>query len=124
MRSASYISNLVRLACVLALVIVGFAHRPASADPASMPAHVLPDGTYASLCIGDHDDTPGEARDFGCDACRLASAVLIPAPLSVESVAIVLSGEVKVFERRHRLARALYPPSSGPRAPPSGSMFL
>lgn len=127
MRGASTILNgLLRLACVLALVMVGFAHKPVSAYPAQAlaAAYQLPDGTYASICFDDdHAGAPHTAKDFGCDACRLTGAILVPAPPSVSGLAIAFAGEVKVFERRQRLSRALYPPSSGPRAPPAGSMF-
>lgn len=126
MRPASYICGLLRLACVFALVMVGFAHKPVPAYPADprLPAYELPDGTYASLCIDDHGTKPHGAKDYGCEACRLAGATLVPAPPSLDGIKIAFSGEVKVFERRQRLARALYPPSSGPRAPPACSMFV
>lgn len=115
--------SVLRLACVIALVSVGFAHKPVSAYPAQapIPVYELPDGTFASICFADHDSKPHTLKDFGCDACRLSSAILVPMPPCLSGQAISFSGEVRIFERRGRLARALYPPSSGPRAPPSAS---
>jgi hypothetical protein len=115
----------LRLACVFALVMVGFAHRTVSAYPleAQMPVYQLPDGTFASICLDDHGTKPTGSKDPGCEACRLSGALLVPAPPCVAGLAIAYSHEVRVFERRQRLARALYPPNSGPRAPPIGLMF-
>lgn len=126
MRGASTIlRGLLRFACVFALVMVGFAHKPVSAYPAAaqMPAYQLPDGTFASICFDDHGSKPHAAKNFGCDACRLTNAVLLPAVPAIGGLAIAFAEEVTVIERRQRLARSLYPPSTGPRAPPASSMF-
>ena len=115
----------LRLICVLALVMVGFAHKPVLANlaDARMPAYELPDGSFASICFADHDSEPEASKDFGCDACRLSSAILVAAPPCINGLALAYPEEMHVFERRQRLARALYPPGSGPRAPPAGLMF-
>jgi hypothetical protein len=123
--ASTILRSLLRFACVFALVMVGFAHKPVPAYPATaqISAYQLPDGTFASICFDDHDSRPHAAKDFGCDACRLTNAVLLPAVPAVGGLAIAFAEEVTVIERRQRLARALYPPSTGPRAPPTSSMF-
>lgn len=127
MRKASAVlDGFFRFACVFALVMIGFAHTPASAYPndALAFAYQLPDGTFAPLCQDDHDSSkPHAVKDTGCEACRLAAAILLPAPADVAHIEVFLSEEVKVFERRQRTGRALYPPNTGPRAPPAISMF-
>jgi hypothetical protein len=126
MRGASgIVKGFIRFACVFALVMIGFAHKPISAYAfgIDMAAYQLPDGTYGSICFDDHDTKPHDAKGNGCDACRLTNAILLPATADAGSMAIAFAEEVKVIERRQRLARALYPPSSGPRAPPAISMF-
>lgn len=125
-KASDMLRGILRLACVIALVMVGFVHKPVSAYPAEaqMPVYALPDGTFASICLADHDFKPHALKDFGCDACRLASAILVPLPPTVQAAAIVFAEQAKVFERRQHLARPLYPPSSRPRAPPlAASIF-
>jgi hypothetical protein len=118
----------IRLACVIALVMVGFSHKPVAADPASIQfaAYVLPDGKLPTLCINDTATQPekGMLHDQGCDACRLVAAILMPEPPSVASQAVAFSTVTHVAERQYNLMRALYPPSSGPRAPPASVILV
>lgn len=117
------IANLIRLICVLALVMVGFAHKPVAADPVSVQfaAYILPDGKLPTLCLNDTSTQPGKdmPHDHGCDACRLAAAILMPEPPHLGAQAVAFAVVAHVAERQYHLTRALYPPSSGPRAPPS-----
>lgn len=124
--AASIIAGFLRFASVLALVMIGFAHQPVAAYPneARIPAYELPDGSYASLCIGDHDSKPHTTKDFGCDACRLTSAILVPQAPMVGQIALAAGERTRLLERAYRLSCSLYPPSSGPRAPPAISMFV
>lgn len=119
------LSGFLRLICVLALMMVGFAHQPmaVAAPSASLPVYTLPDGSVATLCIPGEDSSPRQAASRMCEACCLVNAALLPSPPSVGDIAILHSTEVKVFVREHRLAKALYPPSSGPRAPPVDPAF-
>ena len=126
MRNASgVLGGILRLACVMALVMIGFAHKPLSAYPldAQIPHYQLPDGSFASICADNEDAKPNGTRDIGCEACRLANGVAVPMPPSLGGIAFAFSHEVKVFERRQLLVMARYPPSSGPRAPPASLMF-
>lgn len=125
-RTLTGLAAALRIISVFALVMIGFAHKPVFAYPtdAASSQYQLPDGTYASLCIDDHHNNQNAGKDLGCEACRLAGGVVLPTPVDQHGVALILSEEVKVFERRQRLSRSLYPPSSGPRAPPARQMFI
>jgi hypothetical protein len=117
---ATSLAKAVRLLCVLCLVMIGFAHKPVEAAAAgNIPVYVLPDGSVAEICNpGDHDKSPAKAENHGCDACRLSSTALLPTPNDHRSQPLAYAQIVKVQERQYRLARQIYPPSSGPRAPP------
>ncbi|SOC86281.1 hypothetical protein SAMN05421890_4807 [Ensifer adhaerens] len=88
----------VRMMIVVALTMIGFAHKPVMAGevPASVlyAAYTLPDGTLPVLCItvtGDEDKASapkGTMRDYGCDACRLAASILTAEPPVLEGSAI------------------------------------
>jgi hypothetical protein len=122
------IMKAVRLLCAIALLSVGFMHKPVVSYAASAPqnqAYQLPDGTFADLCtIHAGDQHKGKRADHGCEACRLSASVLVPEPMlqngDILRVAteIALSGRVDII--RHRL----YPPNSGPRAPPFPLMTI
>ncbi|CAN7689781.1 hypothetical protein [Rhizobium sp. LjRoot254] len=123
--STTSLAKAVRLLCVLCLVMIGFAHKPVEAASAgNIPVYVLPDGSIASICIpGDHDQSPAKAASHGCDACRLSSTALLPTPQDHCGQPLAYAQIVKVQERQYRLARQIYPPSSGPRAPPHAVMM-
>lgn len=86
---------MMRIFIIVALTMIGFAHKPVSAElPASVQyaAYTLPDGTLPVLCVtvtGDEDmgdAGKGAGHYHGCDACRLAGTVLVPdAPMLVGS---------------------------------------
>jgi hypothetical protein len=87
----------VRAMIVVALTMIGFAHKPVAAElPASIQyaAYTLPDGTLPILCVtvtGDEDisgQPKGAAHSYGCDACRLAASVLVPEPPSIVAHAV------------------------------------
>jgi hypothetical protein len=116
------LSVVTRLICALALMMVAFAHQPLAADPVALQfsAYILPDGTLPTLCVTDNGAQPvkGVVHDHGCDACRVAAAILMPEPPRLGAQAIEFANVTRIVERQYRLTRALYPPSSGPRAPP------
>jgi len=116
----------VRLLCALAVVFVGFGAQPAISNsdqltPAELAQYRLPDGTLPIFCITYRDadgKAHGEVHIPGCYLCQTAPAALLPAapvfdyghlPFVFARLAAPLS---VAFHRR------LYPPNSGPRAPP------
>jgi hypothetical protein len=86
--------KLLRILCAALMLSLGFAHKPvnaALAAPALDEAYRLPDGTFAEICFGhaegvlvvDGHSVPGHtdiAAALFCEACLLASSILIPAP--------------------------------------------
>lgn len=119
------LTKAVRLLCVLCLVMIGFAHKPIEITSSnSLPVYLLPDGSIASICApDDHDKSPAKAESHGCDACRLSSTALLPTLADHCGQPLAYAQIVKVQERQYRLARQIYPPSSGPRAPPHTVMM-
>jgi hypothetical protein len=118
-RTATSLSRFLRLICVFALMMVGFAHQPmtATASP-SMPVYTLPDGSVATLCLPGDDSMPKQIAGGRCEACCLVNAALLPSAPTMGGIAVLHSTQVNVFVREHRMVQALYPPNSGPRAPP------
>jgi len=118
----------LRILCAVALVFVGFAHQvPAAAagdlGPAELAQYVLPDGTLPTLCVtvtdksdqGQHD----KAHSHGCEACRISASTLLPTPTDVAGAPIPFAVTVELPIRAEAFHRQLFPPNTGPRAPPS-----
>ncbi|MBY3185976.1 hypothetical protein [Rhizobium laguerreae] len=118
----------LRILCAVALVFVGFAHQlPAAAagefDPAKLAQYALPDGTLPTLCVTTTDksgqDQHDKAHSHGCEACRISTSILLPAPTDIAGAAIPFSAAVELPIRTEAYHRQLFPPNTGPRAPPS-----
>ncbi|WP_092574727.1 hypothetical protein [Rhizobium lusitanum] len=117
---------LVRILCAMALLSVGFAHQPivAVADeisPIELAQYRLPDGSFPVLCVTYKDadgKVHGKAFTPGCEACRIASAAVLPAPPSDICGRFSSIREDIVVAKSEAFHRQLYPPNSGPRAPP------
>ena len=113
----------LRILCAVALLSVGFAHRPVMAanapSAAELAQYVLPDGTLPDLCLdGMVDGKAKHAMPGKCEACRIGSAMLVPAPadlsgamLAFRRVAALPLVEEALHSRRER-------PGAPPRAPP------
>ncbi|MBB4478895.1 DUF2946 family protein [Rhizobium etli] len=123
----------LRILCAVALAFVGFAHQtPASAagtfDPAELAQYVLPDGSLPTLCVTITDesgtdksgtDKHHKAHSHDCEACRIGAATLLPAPTDVAGAPIGFAVVVELPIRAEAFHRQLFPPNTGPRAPPS-----
>lgn len=118
----------LRILCVVALVFVGFAHQvPVAAagefDPAELAQFVLPDGTLPTHCVTTTDtsgqDQHDKAHSHGCEACRISVSILLPAPTDIAGSAIHFAATVELPIRTEAFHRQLFPPNTGPRAPPS-----
>ncbi len=116
----------VRILCAVALLFVGFAHQPvvATADeisPLEIAQYRLPDGSLPILCITYKDadgKVHGKAYAPGCETCRIASAAVLPTPSTdVYERLVSPRGEI-VVAKSEAFYRQLYPPNTGPRAPP------
>jgi hypothetical protein len=118
----------VRILCALALVFIGFGHQvPALAadelSPAELAQYVLPDGTLPTLCVTVTDESGKEhgkiAHLQGCEACSLSASVLLPTPSDAVGVRMGFLARVELPPRAEAFYRQLFPPNTGPRAPPS-----
>jgi hypothetical protein len=121
----SRLAMATRLIAAFALLIIGFAHQPIIANPLALQfaAYTLPDGTLPVFCLTDDGSQPakdgkGAIHDHGCDACRLSASVLLPTPPGLSGQPFRFATVRLVTGNHFRLIRALYPPNSGPRAPP------
>jgi hypothetical protein len=116
----------MRILCAIGLVFVGFAHQPpiSAADeltPAQLAQYRLPDGTLPILCV-TYKDADGKTHNKthapGCEACRIAAAVVLPAPPTDVGEHLAFVGEDIFLPKTEAFHRRLYPPNTGPRAPP------
>ncbi|TIX91401.1 hypothetical protein [Rhizobium sp. P44RR-XXIV] len=117
---------LVRILCAMALLSVGFAHRPAVSaaelTPLELAQYRLPDGTLPVLCVTERTpDGKEHSKAYmpGCEACRISAAILLPTPPTDICEHLAFVREDVVVPRSETFRRQLYPPNSGPRAPPA-----
>jgi hypothetical protein len=117
---------MTRILCALALVFVGFAHQPSvsNADeltPTELAQYQLPDGTLPVLCVtykGADGKEHSKAHAPECEACRISSAVLLPPPPTDVCEHLAFIGQDVLAPKTEAFHRQLYPPNTGPRAPP------
>lgn len=118
----------VRIICAIALLLVGFAHQPpaiamAGTQPLALAAYALPDGTIPDICFsedGSHGDRHGPELSV-CDACIIASSILLPSPADVAGRRLALTLAVIEPQQAETVRRRLFPPNAAPRAPPLSS---
>lgn len=85
-RNHNTLNTVTRLLCVIALLLVGFAHRMPAASPqpdVDLSAYALPNGTLPVICQSPSgtQDGSGKAVFFSdCGFCRLASTAILPVP--------------------------------------------
>lgn len=116
----------VRLLCALALLFVGFAHQPpvirTSSGTIDVSQYILPDGSLPVFCITDNGDggqEPGKMHMVhGCEACQISASILIPAPADATGQALQFAAVASQNTAIEIFRRPLYPPNTGPRAPP------
>ena len=124
---AADMARLVRILCAIALLCVGFAHKPvvveAALAPSEIAAYTLPDGTLPVLCLpGDDGDGKTKSHDpgTGCEVCRLASSMVVPQPCDTIVLALCTAIEALLPIRHEAFHRQLFPPNTYPRGPPAG----
>ena len=125
-RGSEKAAVMVRMLCVIALVCLSFAHRPALAaplSPAELAAMTLPDGTIADICFSDgvvHGKTKG-AFGRNCEACRIGAGLLLPRPADVAGhlIAFAKVGDRPLIEAAVHGHR--FQPGAPPTAPPHPS---
>lgn len=110
---------LTRMLCAIAILSLGLAHKPPQVMAAAIEtaALVLPDGTYADICLSDSAIKHPSATLY-CEACVLAGSTLLLQP---EAGAWLLSSFPSLYnaqkpEVAHLVQQAVERPRS--RAPP------
>lgn len=117
----------MRLVCAIALLFAGFAHQVPVIEKdgvkIDVAEYVLPDGTLPIFCITDNGDPAQKhkMRMEGCQACHLNASILLPAPADVQGSAVSFIAAVAAPFRMTMFIRPLFPPNTGPRAPPVSS---
>ena len=118
-------ASALRILCAVALLCVGFAHKPpviGSATPPGIPAseiaqYTLPDGTVPTLCLPTSGDDSHD-HGSGCEACRLTASIMLPPPPVTAGERIAMPIDAFVPVRDEAFHRQLFPPNAAPRAPP------
>lgn len=103
---------ILRILCAMVFLSAGFGHRTpaAMATDVQSIAYVLPDGSFADLCIADQGQKHAMSTS-DCEACRLSSAVLLPEPsdqswlIARFASHVIVAPSESVNRSRHRLER-------------------
>lgn len=120
----------LRLLCALALLFVGFVHRPMIIDigqnsPNEIVQFALPDGTLPTLCISFKRGEDGNGHQngmSGCEACRLTATALLPTPADTTGEPIFRAIEGRTERSTDSFYRQVFPSNTSARGPPSGSI--
>lgn len=111
----------LRILCAVALLFVGFAHKPASATAPSvleLAQYVLPDGTLPDICLNDMVGKVKHTAPIKCEACRIAGGLMMPEPADLDGAVLAyvdISALPLVEEALHSRRER---PGAPPRAPP------
>jgi hypothetical protein len=117
----------IRMICVVALVVLGFAHLPPvpvvpTLTPAEVALLTLPDGTVPELCLpGTNEDGKSKSHTMAsdCEACRISASVVLPPPSDLVGIRMPVAIAAVLPQPAEAHYRQLFPPNSAPRAPPS-----
>ncbi|WP_439273112.1 hypothetical protein [Pseudochrobactrum sp. HB0163] len=130
---------MIRFLCVLALVLLSFAHRPVdvstpllqisaadstTAEPVFIRYKTLPDGNIISICIsGNRADGDNQHNQHhfmaDCEACRISASFMLVTPPAVGGPIVARDHNNAGRQIVLALPRSnLYPPSAPPQAPP------
>ena len=120
---------MVRCLCAIALLFVGFAHKIPDIGGYPIPLnelaqYTLPDGTVPILCLPSEDGGKSHERHgskAGCEACRLGSHILLPAPSDTVGQRLRRGADRAALLRKEAFYRQLFPPNTAPRGPPTFS---
>jgi hypothetical protein len=117
----------IRIICVVALVLLGLAHRPPvptvpSLTLAEVALLTLPDGTVPELCLPGADED-GKSKSHtaasDCEACRISASVVLPPPSDLVGIRMPVATAAVLPQPAEAHYRQLFPPNSAPRAPPA-----
>jgi len=111
----------LRIFCAMLLVSAGLAHQPLTAQPLppqGIAIYVLPDGSLADLCVPGDRGQKGKVVWHGCEACRIASSILVPEP-PVDAAHIERTFVAADFASAQPIrVKMPFRPGASPRGPP------
>ena len=121
-KSFNLLTQTLRILCAVALLSVGFAHKPPVLVAAEVITELqaLPDGTVPQLCLPGTiaDESKGLSVHGTCDACIIAAAILLPTPIDEAGMRLLPSGEIIRPDRARFDASPVLIDNAAPRAPP------
>ena len=127
MRTVTKLRSLAtRILCALALVSFGFAAPGAASgnsralSSTEIAAFMLPDGSLPSLCVTATDGSgKGIIVKLAGDTLGMHPLAELPSPMLDGGLVFRNGSERLALVRETPLRHLLYPPGSGPRAPPA-----
>ena len=121
----------LRIICAALMLSLGFAHKPINAASVAViqdEAYRLPDGTFAEICFGHVGGAsagghglpghPDIAASLFCEACLLASSILLPAPDAGSWLRTEFSWLVNALTAEHAFDEVSRTDRAKARAPP------
>lgn len=131
---------LIRSFCVLALVLLSFAHKPVdvsapllqmttksgtATEPVFIRYETMPDGSIVSICVSENSAATdshhkNHAMMVDCEACRISSSFALNTPPPTGGPVVSRDHSSAVKRTASEVPRStLYPPSAPPQAPPA-----
>lgn len=123
-RSIAAQMRVTRVLCALAMLFLGISHEPVVAyQPNALSQYPeeyrLPDGSFADICLGNHDGGDKHQTAFQrCEACILASSILIPQADSGSWLIDLGASELVQTGNESLVQTHIRPNLRNPRAPP------
>ena len=129
----------IRILCVLALVLLSFAHKPVdvsapllqmtmksgtATDPVFIRYETMPDGSIVSICVSENSaasDQHHKSHNMmaDCEACRISAGFALVMPPATGGPVVTKDTSDSVRRTAYVLPRARdYPPAAPPQAPP------
>ena len=130
---------LIRILCVLALVLLSFAHKPVdvsapllqmtaqsgtAAEPVFIRYETMPDGSIVSICVSENSAAADKHHKnhnmmADCEACRISAGFALVTPPATGGPVVSKDHNSSVKRTAQVLPRSRpYPPAAPPQAPP------
>ncbi len=119
----------LRVLCAIAILFVGFAHKPpedlrTEISVLDLSAFALPDGEVPDICLSaGHQSDEDHPYSGNCEACRLGTGTLVPNPTDTVGLPMTGSRALSFVLRPVTVKRQVVCPNAAPRAPP-GSLTV
>lgn len=120
---------MTRLLCALALLSFGFSSAASAGtrdiSRLELAAYMLPDGSLPVLCVTVPDGSgTGKIIKLGTDTLAVHDQAVLPAPSFGNGFLVRSIFARWIVPEAAALHHRLYPPGSGPRAPPAADLTV